>query len=259
VDVRTKSTAGESSQWGSTNPDNGNSALNNLFQQKAAGRRQLVFQRGAVLFSEEDRVDGVYHLLSGRIKLSRLTPSGKEVLLELVEPGDVFGLQDVLRMTPRTMTAAALTKSRVIRLGSKELEENLRGSPKLMRDLLQLMLRRMSWIEQRMEALMTQTVPRRLGYTLLELVRSDGDDNRGYVGLTHQDLSNLVGTSRETVSLFLARFRQSGWVATERGRIQILDPEGLEKWLEREGGADDIPTGASGSNGRRLDKGGSPG
>jgi hypothetical protein len=66
------------------------------------------------------------------------------------------------------------------------------------------------------------------------------------VRLTHQDLGNLVGTSRETVSLFLGWFRQRGWVATERGRIRILDPRGLRDWLASDTGQNDAPAAAGG-------------
>lgn len=234
------------------------SALAALFGrsgQSGTGRRRHTIHRGTIIFSEEDQPDGAFLLSSGRVKLSRLTQSGREILLEIVEPGDIFGLHEVLLGTTRTTTAATLTDSQIIRIGSSEIEETLRGSPKLVRGILQALLRRMVSMERRMESLMTQTVPRRLGHALLELARSEGNGHGSFVGLTHQDLGNLVGTSRETVSLFLARFRQSGWVATERGRIRILDSKGLENWLESQDGVDEIPTETGeGPEGVRVDR-----
>jgi len=212
---------------------NGQLTLSQLLHQTASNRRRHSLQRGTILYSEDDRADGAYLLVSGQVKLTRLTPSGKEVLLELVEPGQVFGLRDVISGPRRSATATALAESHVVRITRVELDEALRRSPRLMRDILRTMARRMTGMERRMEALMTQTVPKRLGRALLDLSRSnDGGDAPRAVGLTHQELGNLVGTSRETVSLFLARFRRQGWVATERGRIRILDPGGLEEWLE---------------------------
>lgn len=243
MDVQTNSAA-EFHSGSSDASGHALSVLENIFHQSEAGRRRHTVQRGTVLFSEEDGPDGAFLLVSGRIKLSRLTQSGKEILLELVEPGEIFGLHEILLGTPRTSAATALTDCQVIRVRPKEITEALEGSTELVRGILQMLLHRMKWMERRMESLMTQTVPRRIGYALLELARSDGNGKGEFVGLTHQDLGNLVGTSRETVSLFLARFRQSGWVATERGRIRILDPKGLERWLDSEERADDIPDGS---------------
>jgi CRP-like cAMP-binding protein len=234
------------------------SALAGLFNPQGpsgTGRRRLGVHRGTIIFSEEDRPDGAFLLSSGRVKLSRLTKSGREILLDIVEPGDIFGLHEVLLGTRRTATAATLADSQIIRIGSSEIEEALKGSPGLVRGILQALLRRMVSMERRMESLMTQTVPRRLGHALLELARSEGNGHGFFVGLTHQDLGNLVGTSRETVSLFLSRFRQSGWVATERGRIRILNSKGLENWLESQEGVDEIPTEAGEERvGGRVDR-----
>lgn len=218
----------------------GLSVLFELFRQKAAARPPTLIRRGSALFSEDDRADGAYLLLSGSVKVSRLTPSGKEILLDLVGPGGVFGLQEALGGGRRGSAATALSDVRALRLEARELTVALGGSPGLLRDVLRHLLARLARVERRMELLMTLTVPRRLGHALLEL--SGAEDNGGArsVALTHQDMGNLVGTSRETVSLFLARFRQRGWVATERGRIRILDPKGLEEWLESDESPDDV-------------------
>ena len=187
--------------------------------------RTRTVSRGRPLIIPRTPQGAIHLLISGRLKIVRLSSRGREFILELVEPGEIFGEMSVLGEEPQDVMAEAMEDSRVGILSRREFEELLRCEPFLAMRVTRLLTERRQGIERRMESLVFKRVPGRLAHLLLSLSRVYGvPDTRGTllrIRLSQQDLGNFIGASREIVNLTLSDFRRRGFIET-RGRRLIL-------------------------------------
>ncbi len=206
--------------------------LDRVAGMQAVKRRQPIYLPG-------DLGDAVYLLKSGRVKISRLSPGGKELTLAILEPGEIFGETDALQGAPRDEVAEALEDTVLCIVPRSEFEALLQRTPGLALRLTKLIGLRLRRIESRVEDLVFRDVPTRLAHLLLDLARDLGvEDQRGLLlraRFSHRDLANLIGSTRETVSLTLGEFRREGLVETEGRQMIIRNREGLARLAESGG------------------------
>ena len=173
------------------------------------------------------RSAGLHLLTEGHLKLVRFSSEGRALILELLDPGDLFGEVDLASGVEdgQVTYAEPLTPVRFETLPETELERVLGARPALGLELARLMGTRRRRIERRLEAQIFQEVPTRLVHVLLELARRYGHPDPGGVlirlPLSQQDLGGLIGASREIVSLTLNRFRRQGVVTSTRRRLVV--------------------------------------
>ncbi|MBI5038863.1 MAG: Crp/Fnr family transcriptional regulator [Nitrospirae bacterium] len=191
-------------------------------------KRQIVYIPG-------DPGNSVYILKKGRIKISRLMEDGRELTLAILEPGEIFGEIDALENTSRDTMAAAMDDSNICVMRKEDFEKFLRMKPDIPIKLTKLIGLRLKRIENRIENLLYKDVPSRLARILLDLVdEAHYDDNMEVcliARLTHQELANLIASTRETVSLTLGEFRDKGLIEFNRKEIVIRNKNGLIKYL----------------------------
>lgn len=183
------------------------------------------------LYLPGDPSSSVYLLKRGRVKIANTAANGKEVTFEIIEAGDVFGELDVLQDTPRSTSAEALDDALICVIPRKEFDQYLAMHPNVTINLTKLIGLRLKKIQSRVEDLVFRDVPARLAHHLSELGKSEGDPGpqgvRLKVKLTHQEMANLIGCSRETVSTTLGQFREEGLIHTEGRTVIILQPDAL--------------------------------
>jgi CRP-like cAMP-binding protein len=175
----------------------------------------------------------VYLLKSGRVKISRITEDGREVTLALLRPGEIFGELEVLEETPRDTMAEALDDTELCIIQQEDFLKILKARPDLSIRLTKLIGFRLRNIESRIEELVFRDVPARLAHVLLEMAKEfgkqEGDGVRIGVRLTHQDLANLIGSTRETVSATLGDFKRQGLLHLDGRSILITSPQKLTR------------------------------
>ena len=195
--------------------------------------RLVMVQRGDPLYLQGDTRSSLYQLRSGRIKLSRLSVDGKEFILDLVAPGEIFGEMSLLDDEPQDTMAVALEDSCVLAIPMAKLEELLRRKPELAWKVAKLIGRRRKRFEARMETLVFKRVPGRLANLLLQLCREYGTpDGRGMmlrIQLNQQEMGNLIGASREIVNQTLSNFRRQGLIGLEGGQLIIRQQQPLQQ------------------------------
>ncbi len=183
------------------------------------------------LYLPGDPSSNVYLLKQGRVKIANTAPSGKEVTFDILEPGEVFGELEVLEDAPRSTSAEALDDTLICVIPRKDFDQYLAMHPNVMVKLTKLIGLRLRKIQSRVEDLVFRDVPARLAHLLLELSKTDGvADKQGIrlkAKLTHQEMANLIGCSRETVSTTLGQFRDDGLILMEGRVVTILKPEAL--------------------------------
>jgi CRP/FNR family transcriptional regulator len=195
------------------------------------------FLRDAEVFRQGDPPDGVCVVKKGLLKLVSVSEKGTEQILHILRPGDVFG-ELVLIGKPRPFTAVALTDAAVSILPLERLKDLLATSPVFSRNYLRLLSMRLYELERTFPALVHAWPHHRLAKELLHLAEDMGDETpkgtRLTLRLTHELLSNLVGTSRETVTLLIHKFEEIGLLRRE-GRDLFLNRQRLAEYLGLEG------------------------
>lgn len=190
-------------------------------------------KKGQVLFQEGQPGDRLFLVKSGKIKLSHASGDGRESVLMVLGPGDMFGELSLFDPGPRTSTAIAVTESEVLGLGHSDLVPWLQGRPEVAQALLQALAHRLRRTSEAMSDLVFADVPGRVAKALLELGEKFGSPSDGGLhvnhDLTQEELAQLVGASRETVNKALADFASRGWIRLETRSVELLDVERLTK------------------------------
>ena len=190
--------------------------------------------RGSVIFHEGEPGDAVHLVLDGKVKISRAAADGRENVLAVMAPGDVFGELSVFDPGPRTATATAVVDTELGSLGHQDLRYWLGRRPDAAELLLRVLARRLRRTNDAMSDLVFTDVPGRVAKALLGLADQFGEPRAagGMLvehGLTQEELAQLVGASRETVNKALADFAARGWLTTGSRTVTLLDPERLAK------------------------------
>lgn len=189
--------------------------------------------RAEVLFREGDEGDRVYVVIDGKIKLGRTSQDGRENLLAILGPGQMFGELSLFDPGPRSATATAVTDTTLLGLGHANLLPWLTGRPEVSRGLLLQLASRLRRSNDTLADLVFSDVPGRVAKILLELsVRFGAPADEGIRvahDLTQEELAQLVGASRETVNKALADFASRGWIRLEQRSVVLLDVERLRR------------------------------
>jgi CRP/FNR family transcriptional regulator, cyclic AMP receptor protein len=194
---------------------------------------QTEVPRGQVLFHEGDPGDRLYVIVEGKVKLGRASGDGRENLLAILGPGEMFGELSLFDPGPRNAAATAVADTLLLGLGSEDLTSWLSDRPDVARQLLRALARRLRRTNENLADLVFSDVPGRVAKALLDLSarfgRTADDGVHVHHDLTQEELAQLVGASRETVNKALADFAQRGWLRLEPRSVVLLDVERLRR------------------------------
>jgi CRP/FNR family cyclic AMP-dependent transcriptional regulator len=196
----------------------------------AAVRRRV--RRSEVIYALGTPGDAAFLLRRGLVKVSRLSTDGREITLCLYYPGDLFGEEAMVNGATRICQAQALEECSLLSLPAPLLQRLTREEGALALALARLMGHRREEVENQVEDLAFRDVGGRLARLLITLADRQGtvmDDGRTLLNtrLTHQELANCVGTTRETLTLTIDRFKADGWIRFEGRMIAICEPQAL--------------------------------
>jgi CRP/FNR family transcriptional regulator, cyclic AMP receptor protein len=183
--------------------------------------------RGHVVFQEGEKGDRLFVVLDGKIKISRAAADGRENLLAVLGPGEMFGELSLFDPGPRTATATAITESTLASLDHDDLRPLLLAQPTVAAQFLRALAERLRRTNEAMADLVFSDVPGRVAKALLDLAERFGDESSDGVlvrhDLTQEELAQLVGASRETVNKALSEFANRGWIRLEGRSVLLLD------------------------------------
>ena len=189
--------------------------------------------KGTILFAEGDGGDQLYVIAEGKIKLGTSSGDGRENLLSILGPGEMFGELSLFDPGPRTSTATAVTDAKLLSLGQEKLLPWLVDNPKVSLQLLASLAQRLRRTNEAVGDLVFSDVPGRVAKALIDLGERFGKktDEGLYVhhDLTQEELAQLVGASRETVNKALADFAGRNWLKLDGRAVLITDFDRLSK------------------------------
>jgi CRP/FNR family transcriptional regulator, cyclic AMP receptor protein len=195
----------------------------------ARALRVQVYRRRELVFASRREVPGILILLDGRVKLIRADPrTGRELILFIVRPGELFGMPESEASEPAS--AVALDQSVVGRMRAADFERLIQN-PEFAAEIARMTANRLAHVTSRLDELVFRDVPARLARLLLRLARDFPGEHNGAatidVRLTQQDLADLIGSTRESASLAVNHFKRQGLIDVRQRVIFIRDSERL--------------------------------
>lgn len=192
-------------------------------------------RRRRVIYMPGDPGDLVYFVNGGRVKISRVTPDGKELTIAYRGPGEVFGELCMMDGRPREEMAEAMENALVTQVPRERFQHLVKTHLSLSWELNRIMCTRRLDVERKVQDLIFKDVNAKLAELLLDLCEDYGvDDDRGTlvaVKITHQEMANLIGSTRETVSLTLSQFKRAGYIANDGRKVIIRDRDSLQAMI----------------------------
>jgi CRP/FNR family transcriptional regulator len=197
----------------------------------AAQARQKRYSAGEHVALESDRVQAFFLVVSGRIKIYKSSPEGKEQTLYIFGPGEPFCLRTAFAGESFPANAAALEDSTVLAIPSEQMEKLAKSQPALLFNMVTTLSRRLKETMQLVESLSLKEIPQRLANFLIHSLELSGGGEAEDLTLdiTQRELSKILGATPETLSRVLKRLSEDGIVQVKGRKIAILDREALEE------------------------------
>ena len=187
------------------------------------------YDDGAIIFMRGDPGDSLLGVVTGRVRISASRAGGKEVFLNIMEPGDAFGEIALLDGSPRTATATAMARTELTIVQRDAFFTLLRADSQLAEHLIQLLCKRVRWTAEQMEDSALLTVPAKLAKRLLSLAAIHGRPTPEGTRLviSQEELAQFLGLSRQIVNQHLQTWRAKSWLTIGRGSVTLINPKAL--------------------------------
>jgi len=194
------------------------------------------YKKGDYIFFEGDDDPGIYIVVDGIVKLTKETADGKTVILRLATPREVFGWLVLGESKPdSTYTAQALIDSTVLHISNTDFVRLLTKYPAVAVKITCDASKKLLEAYERLKSLAAEKVEGRIASLLLDLAKKIGKELDSKIiieaPITRQDIAEMAGTTVETAIRVISRWKKEGLVNTERGKIEILDPDYLEELI----------------------------
>ena len=199
--------------------------------------RARTFARKTPVYLPADQSTSVFLLAAGRIKLCNITSEGKQSILAFIDPGELFGELAMLDGGDREEYAEAIENSTVVMIPSETIQQLMEQHADLTLGITKMIGLRRRRIERRLKNLLFLSNRERLVHLLLELAEQYGqatDDGIVLsIKLSHQELANVIGSTRETVTVVLGELQNEGLVSVGRRKLCLVNPQRLADTVQR--------------------------
>jgi CRP-like cAMP-binding protein len=191
------------------------------------------FPKGVRVFHEGDNSDACYVVRAGDLRVTREHSDGRAIALATLGPGDIFGELAMLDGGTRSASVETLSDCELLGLPATDVRRVIASHGDIAAKLIVAITRRLRETNERVARQSFQTVPSRVAGVLSQLIAEEiSEERQGItVRMTQADLAQLAGTSRESVSRFLATLERAGVVAVGRGRVTVLEPRRLRAYI----------------------------
>ncbi|MFQ5582896.1 MAG: Crp/Fnr family transcriptional regulator [Calditrichia bacterium] len=190
------------------------------------------YHKDNLILIEEEVGSSMFIILDGRVKISRISDDGREVILSILSEGDFFGEMSLLDGQTRSANVTAVDDSELLVIRREDFLQILFDYPQIAINLLKELAQRIRKGDEHIKSLSLQDAKGRVANTLLRIAEDYGVFRMGQVEINElplqQDLANMAGTSRETISRVIKSLMQQGYLKKERGKIIIIDYENFK-------------------------------
>ena len=201
--------------------------------QIAAAARSLCKRRGEFVYMPGDRADSVFVLKKGRIKLSVLSESGKEIAIDIIQPGEMFGEFALIDESLRSNMTQSLDDVVILVFNKRDFVNLLKSHAELALNYIRMVGDRRRRMEKKLSDITTKEVPTRVCELLHELSANNsaaGGVHQDLIPLTHQDVASLIGASRQTTTSVLNDLMRCGYIELGRGWVRIKSLKDIQTY-----------------------------
>jgi CRP-like cAMP-binding protein len=195
--------------------------------------KHSTLKRGATIFSKGDPGNSLIAVISGTVKISISSADGRSAILNLIGAGEIFGEVALLDGLARTADATANTNCEIFVIDRRDFIPFVRSQPGLAMKFIELLCTRLRWTSDQVEEVILQNLPGRLASALLRLTEKYKLAPGGRtIAITQQEISEMVGMTRESINKQLRVWAARNWVRLEHGAIVVLKAEPLQALAE---------------------------
>src|ERR1700710_2565897 len=195
--------------------------------------KHSTLKRGATIVSKGDPGNSLVVVISGTVKISISSVDGRSAILNLIGPGEIFGEVALLDGMARTADATANTDCEIFVIDRREFIPFVRSQPTLAMKIIELLCMRLRWTSDQVEEVILQNLPGRLASALLRLTEKHKLAPGGRtIAITQQQISEMVGMTRESINKQLRVWAARNWVRLEHGAIVVLNAAPLQELVE---------------------------
>ena len=195
--------------------------------------KHTTLKRGATIFSKGDPGNSLFAVISGTVKMSVSSAEGRSAIFNLIGAGEIFGEIALLDGLARTADATANTNCEVYVIDRREFLPFVRSQPALAMKFIELLCMRLRWTSDQVEQVILQNLPGRLASALIRLTEKHKLEPAGRtIAITQQEISEMVGMTRESINKQLRVWAARNWVRLEHGAIVVLNAEPLQELAE---------------------------
>lgn len=190
--------------------------------------RSVMYKKGEMIYHAGDVSDSLYIVSKGKIRIYRLSESGREQLIRILTPGEFTGELALFKEATHESYAEAMTETNVCMIKRSDLQELLLKYPSISLKILTEFSNRLDHSERQTTRFATEKAETRIALFLVELLEEDDSSNEVKLPMTQKDLASYLGTTPETISRKLADLEQQGYIKQKpHKKIEILDLDGL--------------------------------
>jgi CRP-like cAMP-binding protein len=183
-------------------------------------RRRL--PRGSTIFEKDDPGTGMMGILSGSVKISVPSVDGRDIVLNIMHEGDIFGEIALLDGHPRTADATAMTDCELMVIERRDFIPFLRSEPELAIEIIKMLCSRLRRTTDQVQDLSFLNLPTRLAKALVRLTDAEAPEPGRKIAITQREISQIIGRSRESTNKQLSIWAKRGWIGLQRGSISVL-------------------------------------
>jgi CRP-like cAMP-binding protein len=210
-----------------------------VIEEFASHMRRRAVSRGTTIFSKGEAGTGLFGVIGGAVKISVLSAEGKELVINIIQPGEIFGEIALLDGGPRTANATAVSDCQLFVLERRDFIPLLQRQPDIAVKFIEILCRRLRRTSGQLEDAIFLDLPSRLAKTLLQLGHAAGKpDAARRLAITQRDIGQMIGVSRESINKQLRDWAERGWIRLERGAITILKPNLLAEVIKQDSESD---------------------
>ncbi|MGO4546611.1 Crp/Fnr family transcriptional regulator [Paenibacillus sp. 2TAB23] len=210
-----------SAQNGFPEPDHHNETILRAFYKYGTKR---LFKKNEFIFQENDPPAAACYVEKGLIKISQSSQEGQGITLFLRYPGEVFGNAELLANVSRRRYAKCLTDSEILTFEARQFLALAKEDPAFSYSLAIITARRLLQTQNMVETLISRPVAWRLGWFLIQMGKREEGIAEVQLQLSHEEISYVIGCSRQTVTELLNKWREKALIAYDKKKIVILDP-----------------------------------
>jgi CRP-like cAMP-binding protein len=195
--------------------------------------KHTTLKRGATIFCRGDPGNSLFAVISGTVKISISSPDGRNAILNLIGAGEIFGEMGVLGGAVRSADATANTACEIFVIDRREFLPFVKSQPALAMKFIELLCARVRWTSEQVEQIILQNLPGRLASALIGLTEKRKLEPGSHtIAITQQEISEMVGMTRESINKQLRAWANRNWVRLEHGAIVVLDVASLREIAE---------------------------